>query len=87
MTGISYIVTVALLITPYFVLQSALMALIATLAIAVFIIFLFTFYTSVAKGTPFRRRFLEMAAISLGVATLNFGIGFIVKRTLGIGET
>ncbi|OGJ71471.1 hypothetical protein A3H22_04095 [Candidatus Peribacteria bacterium RIFCSPLOWO2_12_FULL_55_15] len=87
MTGISYIVTVVLLITPYFVLQSALMALIATLAIAVLIIFLFTFYASVARGTPFRRRFLEMAAISLGVATLNFGIGFIVKRTLGIGET
>ncbi|MBI2524299.1 VIT1/CCC1 transporter family protein [Candidatus Peregrinibacteria bacterium] len=86
MTGISYLVTVVLLITPYFVMDNALTALLATLVVAVLIVFLFTFYTSVAKGTPFKRRFLEMAVISLGVAMLNFGIGFIVKQTFGIGE-
>lgn len=84
MTGISYLATVILLVLPYFIMDSALVALCITLITAVVIVFLFTFYIAVAKGTPFRRRFLEMASISLGVALLNFGIGFIVKRTLGV---
>lgn len=84
MTGISYLVTVILLILPYFIIDNALAALCVTLVTAVLIVFLFTFYIAVAKGVPFRRRFLEMAGISLGVALLNFGIGFIVKRTLGV---
>lgn len=84
MTGISYLITVILLVLPYFIMDSALTALCITLITAVLIVFLFTFYIAVAKGTPFRRRFLEMASISLGVALLNFGIGFVVKRVFGI---
>jgi hypothetical protein len=39
---------------------------------------------SVAQDAPFRRRFLGMAAISLGVALLSFGIGWVVREVLGV---
>jgi len=84
MTGIAYLVTVLLLILPYFFVSNALLALFITLVIALIIIFLFTFYTSVARRLPFGRRFLEMAAISLGIAAINFFIGFTVKRVFGV---
>jgi len=47
-------------------------------------ILLFSFYVSVAKDLPFWRRFWEMTAISLGVATISFGIGYFVRIWLGI---
>jgi len=83
-TGITYLITVILLILPYFFVSNAVIALLITLVIALIIIFLFTFYTSVARRLPFGRRFLEMAAISLGVATVNFFIGFAVKQMFGV---
>ena len=52
--------------------------------VVVAIIFVFTYYISVAKGLPFRKRFLEMACISLGVAVVSFVIGILVKEFLGI---
>ena len=47
-------------------------------------IFFFTFYISVAKDIPFRERFLEMAIISLGIAAVTFGIGFLIRTFLGL---
>ncbi|MFY9203922.1 MAG: rubrerythrin family protein, partial [Limnochordia bacterium] len=41
-------------------------------------------YISVAKDLPFKKRFLEMAGISLSVAVLSFLVGFLVKHLLGI---
>lgn len=85
-TGIAYVVTVALLILPYLLFSEAnyLWALGVMLAIVILIIVLFNYYISVAKGLPFRRRFGEMALISLGVAALSFVIGLLVKQFLGI---
>jgi VIT1/CCC1 family predicted Fe2+/Mn2+ transporter len=34
---------------------------------------------SVAKGTPFRKRFFEMAAISFGIAAFTFAMGFVLR--------
>ncbi len=84
MTGISYLVTVIFLILPYFFVANPFVALGSTLLVAILIVFLFTFYTSVAKGTSFRRRFLQMALISLSVAVVNFGIGFAVRQAFGV---
>ena len=36
-------------------------------------------YKRQAQDVPFRRRFSEMAAISLGVAGLTFGISYFVR--------
>ena len=83
-TGVAYILTVILLILPYLLLSSYLVALACTLAIALGIIAGFNFYISVARDQPFGRRFGEMAALSLGVAAISFLVGFLL-RGLGAG--
>jgi VIT1/CCC1 family predicted Fe2+/Mn2+ transporter len=83
-TGVAYIVTVALLILPFLVFTSPYYALMLTLLGAVMVIFLFTFYISVAKDLPFWRRFGEMLLISLGIATISFVIGILIRTVLNI---
>lgn len=83
-TGIAYIITVALLILPYLLLDNAYLALAITLATTVVIIAIFNFYISVAKDEPFGKRFLEMAGLSLGVAAFSFLIGFLIRGWLGV---
>jgi VIT1/CCC1 family predicted Fe2+/Mn2+ transporter len=83
-TGATYIVTVSLLILPFLILKSPYLALVFTLISAVLVIFLFTFYISVAKDLPFWRRFAEMAAISLGIAGISFVIGLLIRVMLNV---
>lgn len=83
-TGVAYIATVILLILPYLLIGNYFLCLALTLCIAMLIIFCFNFYISVAKDYSFKRRFLEMAGLSLGVAALSFLIGFLIRKTLGI---
>jgi VIT1/CCC1 family predicted Fe2+/Mn2+ transporter len=83
-TGVTYIVTVALLILPFLVLNNPYYALMFTLLGAVMVIFLFTFYISVAKDLPFWRRFAEMLTISLGIAAISFVIGILIRTVLNI---
>lgn len=83
-TGVSYILTVTLLVAPYLFLENYLLALGLAQVAAVMIILVFTYYISVAKDTPFLQRFTEMAAISLGVAVLSFGIGYLIRISLGV---
>lgn len=83
-TGATYILTVVLLILPYLLLQSLYGALALTLAGAVLVIFLFTFYISVAKDLPFWRRFAEMAGICLGIAAISFVIGLVIRVFLNV---
>jgi len=82
-TGIAYIFTVIALVIPYFLIVNYITSLIVTIVIAITIIFVFNFYISVANDYNFKRRFIEMAAISIGVATLSFIIGYLVKTFLG----
>ncbi|NLW88896.1 MAG: rubrerythrin family protein [Clostridiaceae bacterium] len=83
-TGIAYVFTVAVLILPYLIFNNPFICLSVSLFLAVAVIFVFNYYISVVKDAPFRRRFLEMAAISLGVAGLSFLIGMLVKSVFGI---
>jgi len=85
-TGIMYLFAVFLLVLPYILLpkDKYIYALIAMLFVVVLIILVFTYYISVAKDLPFKKRFLEMATISLSVAVLSFVIGILVKQFLGI---
>jgi VIT1/CCC1 family predicted Fe2+/Mn2+ transporter len=83
-TGITYVLTVLFLIFPYLLFTDICICLISALLAAIMIIFLFTFYISVAKDLPFKKRFLEMTAISLGVAGLTFTIGFLLRTFLNI---
>jgi VIT1/CCC1 family predicted Fe2+/Mn2+ transporter len=92
-TGITYIFTVALLVLPFILIPyilgttgipTNLICIGVTLFVAVIVIFLFNFYISVAKDYHFRKRFLEMTAISIGVAAISFGIGYLVRNVFGI---
>jgi VIT1/CCC1 family predicted Fe2+/Mn2+ transporter len=83
-TGVAYLITVAMLIAPYLLCDNRFMALGFTLATAVAIIFCFNFYISVAKDLDFKRRFLEMTFISMGVAAFSFCVGYLLKGALGV---
>jgi len=83
-TGLTYIGTVILLVLPYFIFKNIFFCLTLVLADVFLIILIFTFYMSVAKGLNFRRRFLEMAGISLSIAGINFVIGLMIRKVFGI---
>jgi len=83
-TGIAYIITVIILIAPYLALRELYLSLALTLGAAVLIIASFNYYVAVARDVPFRRRFVEMAALSLGVAAFSFGVGFVLRSLFGI---
>jgi VIT1/CCC1 family predicted Fe2+/Mn2+ transporter len=83
-TGIAYIITVTLLILPYLLFTNYYLDLAISLATAVMIIAIFNYYISVAKGESFRVRFLEMAGLSLSVATFSFIIGYLIRIWLGV---
>jgi len=83
-TGGAYLATVLVLILPYLVLANYYVCLGCTLAGAVLIIALFNYYISVAKDEPFRRQFLEMAGVSLGVASFSFLVGLLLRAVLKV---
>ncbi len=83
-TGLAYIITVALLITPYLLLDNVFVCLAIVLGTAILIIAAFNYYISVAKGESFKKRFAEMAGLSLGVAALSFIISYFIRLWLGV---
>lgn len=83
-TGIAYVITVSILILPYLLISNQWISLGVMLSSVVFIIFFFNYYISVAKDYNFKKRFLQMAIISLSVAIISFGIGILVKKFLGV---
>lgn len=78
-TGTAYFITVFILIIPFFIFKSPYISFAVTLTFALIIIVVFNFYISVVNNEPFQKKFIEMAAISLGVAVLNFLIGTLVR--------
>ncbi|MBL7183237.1 MAG: VIT1/CCC1 transporter family protein [Anaerolineae bacterium] len=83
-TGGAYVVTVLILILPYLILENFYVCLGCTLTAAVLIIAFFNYYISVAQDVPFKRRFLEMAGLSLGVTALSFLVGLLIRTFLGV---
>lgn len=83
-TGIVYLAVVILLVAPFLLFNRVYISLIITLITAIFIIIIFSFYVSVAQQVSFKKHFLEMSILSLGVATISFILGLILRNTLGI---
>lgn len=83
-TGLTYIITVSLLVTPFLLGIPPYTSLILTMMTAIFIIFVFNYYVAVATGASFKKRFFEMTFLSLGIATLSFIVGIVIKSILGI---
>ncbi|MFQ5996164.1 MAG: VIT1/CCC1 family protein [Dehalococcoidales bacterium] len=82
--GLTNAFTVLFLIFPYLIFANIYFALGLMVLNAIIVIFLFSFYISVATEIPFKKRFLEMVLISLGVAALAFVIGLLARTYLHI---
>lgn len=83
-TGIAYLITVLFLVFPYMVLDRPMVSLYWTIANAVLVILIFTFFVSVVKEDNFKKNFLEMLSISMGVAVISFFIGMVARRFFNI---
>lgn len=83
-TGIAYVGTVLVLVFPYFLCNNVFASLGFTLINALSVMFVFTFYVSVAKDLPFKKKFLEMAGLSLSIAVISFFIGMGVRKVFHI---
>lgn len=83
-TGVSYLITVSILVLPYLIYDSPIVAISLMLLSTILIIAGYTYYISVAKGISFKKRFFQMAMISLGVAAISYGIGILVKHVFGV---
>ncbi|MDD4879063.1 MAG: VIT1/CCC1 family protein [Candidatus Omnitrophica bacterium] len=79
-TGVAYIIVVTLLVLPYFLFKNVFLDLGLVICTVLLVIFIFTFYVSTAKGLDFRKRFLEMAGISLVTASITFLIGLAIRN-------
>jgi|SRR3989344_1695136 len=83
-TGLAYLLTVLLLLFPYLLVSNVYYALCWAIFNSIIVIFSFTYYTSRSKNGEFYRRFFEMVTISLGVATISFGLGYLLRIFVGI---
>jgi VIT1/CCC1 family predicted Fe2+/Mn2+ transporter len=85
-TGLAYLSAVVLLLFPFLIFSAHQVsaALGLMLLIVVLTIFVFNYYLAVVRDLPFKKRFLEMLVITLGVALLAFVIGMLAKKLLGI---
>jgi VIT1/CCC1 family predicted Fe2+/Mn2+ transporter len=83
-TGVAYILTVVLLVLPYFIVTNPFFALIFTICIGILIIFFFNFYLSVSKDLSFRGRFFEMVLLNVIITGITFFIGYGIRQIFGI---
>ena len=83
-TWTAYLFTVIALMLPDLLVSNYYVSLILTLVIGILIILVFNFYVATSKDIDFWSRFLALAALSLGVAAISFGIGVLVWTFLGV---
>lgn len=83
-TGIAYLGTVILLVAPFMLISNIFISLTITFLVAIGIIAGFNYYISVVKDVKFKRRFIEMLSICIGVGGFSFLIGYLFRMFLGI---
>ena len=83
-TGTAYVMVVTLLILPYLILDNRFIALAVMLTTVIIIIAVFNYFMSIALKLSFKKRFSQMAIISLGVAVISFGIGLLLGQLFGV---
>ena len=83
-TGVSYFVTAIFLAAPYFLTKDMVSALSASLTLAVIILALATYYSSVISGKPFLREFSEILVILFGATVALYLFGTFIRVETGI---
>lgn len=86
-TGVSYFVTAIILATPYFLTKSMIAAISVSLTLAVIILGLTTFYSSVISNKRFLREFGDIAVFMFGVTVILFVAGYVIRVATGISIT
>ncbi len=83
-TGMAYIITVLLIVMPFFLGLNIYLSLASSLIIASLIIAALTFYTSVVREITWKREFMEMLVLTMGVAFISFSIGYFIRLYFNI---
>ncbi|MDX9883738.1 MAG: VIT1/CCC1 transporter family protein [Prolixibacteraceae bacterium] len=83
-TGIAYLFAVVFLVGPYLFFSSPFVALVVALINSILIVLMFTYYISVTREQPFRKRFFEMVVLSTFVGLVSFGLGYLARIVFGI---
>lgn len=86
-TGVSYFVCAILLATPYFVTGNMIYALGSSLTIAVALLGITTYYSTVVGAKPFTRDFVEILLILLGATVALYIFGNLVGSILHLTVT
>lgn len=81
-TGAAYLLVVALLVLPYFLLSSIHLAVGAMFGLILLLILGLSFYSSVVFERDFKRQAIEMLLFSLGVAGIAFLLGSFVRSLM-----
>lgn len=81
-TGVSYFVTAIILATPYFLSANMIVALGSSLTLAIIILALTTWYSTVIQQKTFARDFVEILAILLGTTVALYVFGSLVRVEL-----
>jgi VIT1/CCC1 family predicted Fe2+/Mn2+ transporter len=81
-TGVSYFITAIVLAAPYFLTSNMIYALSSSLSLAVLILVLTTYYSTVIQSRPFMRDFLEILAILFGATIVLYAFGSFVRVEL-----
>ena len=83
-TGLAYLFAVVFLVAPYLIFTSPFVALIVAVIDSIFVVFIYSYYISVANDQPFRKRFWEMVVLSTVVGLISFGLGYLARIIFGI---
>jgi len=83
-TGIYYISVVLFLVLPYFLLSNVYLALFFSIVIAISIVSFTSFYIAVLFKREYKKEFMEMFTLSLGISLITFIIGILARTFLKI---
>jgi VIT1/CCC1 family predicted Fe2+/Mn2+ transporter len=81
-TGFTYLITVLILVIPYFILENTYLAGGIMLSLVILIIAGYTKYDSNLHKEKFSKKFAEMSYISLGIAIVSFLVGLLVRKLI-----
>jgi vacuolar iron transporter family protein len=83
-TGLAYIIAVVFLVVPYLIFKSPWVSLGVAVFDSIFVVFIYSYYISVANEQPFKKRFFEMVLLSTVVGLISFGLGYLARKIFGI---
>ena len=82
--GSIYLITVFFLVIPFFLVQNPFFAMGISAFNSFIIIIFFTYYVSIVKELSLKKMFSITLLITLGIGSLSFIIGWIVKTALNL---